>query len=166
MKKFPFKAIAAVSMNGVIGNDLHIPWHIPEDFKHFKSTTMGGVIVMGRRTWESIGKPLSGRENVVLTSSLEHIEGVKIYKSLEELVKAYENDSRTVWICGGAQIYKSALPLCSELVLTVVKRTVEGDVQFPEFRNNFAFAKKLKENSIFDVDLYVNKANLGISNIL
>lgn len=109
-----FKAIAAVAENGVIGRGLEIPWRIPEDFRHFKRTTMGGVLLMGRRTWESLGaKPLPGRENAVLTSRPELVKGARAFASLEEAASAYRGDPRTVWICGGAALYKAALPECS-----------------------------------------------------
>ena len=130
-----FKAIAAMAENRVIGNGPKIPWHLPEDFKFFKTTTMGHVIVMGRATFESIGRPLPGRETIVVSRSGFAYAGVRTVRSLDEIdVNA---DERDVFICGGAQIYSVALPLCSELLLTHVKREVEGDVFFPPFESMF-----------------------------
>ena len=98
------RAIAAVSLNGVIGNGLQIPWHIPEDFKHFKKTTLGGIIVMGRKTWESLGaKPLPKRENVVITSTPEKIgAGAKAFKSFEDFL-APSQTTRATSGCAAAQ---------------------------------------------------------------
>ena len=154
-----WKAIAAVAENGVIGRGLEIPWHIPEDFKHFKAATMGGIIVMGRRTWESFkGRPLPGRENVVVSANSEPHEGIKIFKNLEKVKKAYVDDARQVWIIGGAQLYKSAMPLCSELIISRVKMRPEGDIFFPDFLGDFEFESTLFESEKFDVQKYVRKA--------
>ena len=127
MSALPFKAIAAMSLNRAIGNGNTIPWHLPEDFKWFKETTMGHVLAMGRKTFESIGRPLPGRETVVLTRNPGFVTGVRTLGSLEELgqVEAYRD--RTIFICGGAEIYSQALCQCSDLFLTRVKRKVEGD---------------------------------------
>lgn len=157
MRLYPFKAIAAVAENGVIGKGMSIPWHIPEDFKHFKKTTMGGIIVMGRRTWESIGsRPLPGRENVVISSQGGGAEGVKVFRSLEELESHYAGDPRPIWICGGAKLYEAALPKCSEVVLSRVKMRPEGDVHFPSL-DAFYQAEKISESPQFDVFRYLRK---------
>lgn len=153
-----FKAIAAVAENGVIGRGLEIPWRIPEDFRHFKRTTMGGVLLMGRRTWESLGaKPLPGRENAVLTSRPELVKGARAFASLEEAASAYRGDPRTVWICGGAALYKAALPECSELILSCVKMSPQGDVYFPDFADLFEEKEIILENELFDVIRYIRK---------
>src|ERR1041385_7037690 len=100
----PFKAIAAMSLNRVIGAGNKIPWHLPEDFKWFKKMTTGHIIVMGRKTFESIGKPLPNRTTFVLTRSSEPITGVEIFSSLDQINSLLgENDERTIFICGGAQ---------------------------------------------------------------
>ena len=153
-----FKAIAAVAENGVIGRGLEIPWKIPEDFRHFKRTTMGGVLLMGRRTWESLcAKPLPGRENAVLTSRPELVKGARAFASLEEAASAYRGDPRTVWICGGAALYKAALPECSELILSRVKMSPQGDVYFPDFADLFEEKEIILENELFDVIRYIRK---------
>src|SRR5437868_6002215 len=119
-----FKAIAAMSLNRVIGQGNKIPWHLPEDFKWFKKMTTGQVVVMGRKTFESIGKPLPNRETVILSRSNFAHPGVRTISDLNDL--DLRNETRDVFICGGAQIYAQTLPLCSDLYLTLVKRTVEG----------------------------------------
>ena len=154
----PWKLIAAVAQNGVIGRGHEIPWHFSEDFKHFKRTTMGGVIVMGRRTWESFkGRPLPGRENVVISSTLEPAEGIKVFKNLSDFKTAYEGDPRQVWIIGGAALYESALKDCEELVISRIKLSPQGDVFFPKFENLFEQTDKIYASSDFDIVKYVRK---------
>jgi dihydrofolate reductase len=125
----PFKAIAAMSENRVIGQGNTIPWHLPEDFKWFKQTTTGHIIVMGRKTYESIGRLLPNRTTIILSRSDFTVPGAIMLKDLAALQPA--TDGRETFICGGAEIYRQALPLCSDLYLTLVKRTVEGDAFFP-----------------------------------
>lgn len=148
-----FTAIAAMSLNRVIGNGNKIPWHLPEDFKWFKQVTMGQVLVMGRKTFESIGRPLPGRETIVLTRSDWTHSGVKVAAGLDQLPLA-EDDPRTIFIAGGAEIYRQALPLCAELLLTVVKREVAGDVLFPPFEALFELVETIRETSEFDICRY------------
>lgn len=136
------KAIAAMSLNRVIGAGNKIPWHLPEDFKWFKQTTTGHVLVMGRKTYESIGRPLPNRLTVVLTRSQQPIPGVQTLADLGEL-KPEAYGGRELFICGGAQIYAQALPLCSDLYLTLVNREVEGDTFFPPFEDLFAPAAEV-----------------------
>ena len=147
-----FKAIAAMSLNRVIGNGNKIPWHLPEDFKWFKATTTGHVIVMGRKTFESIGKPLPNRQTIVLSRANFVYPGVKTVRGLEELPGVTAD--RQVFICGGAQVYEQALPLCSELLLTLVKREVEGDAFFPRFEDQFELAEEIRETPEFKILRY------------
>lgn len=151
-----FKAIAAMSLNRVIGRGDRIPWHLPEDFKWFKKMTTGQVIVMGRKTFESIGKPLPNRTTLVLTRSGAAIPGVRTIAALSEIELARE--TREVFICGGAQIYEQALPLCSDLYLTLVKRLVEGDVFFPRFEDRFVPAEEILDCAEFKIIHYRNPA--------
>ncbi len=144
-----FTAIAAMSENRVIGRGSQIPWHLPEDFKWFKQTTLGHVLVMGRKTFESIGRPLPGRETIVLTRSGFSHPGVTTAKTLEE-VGAKVAD-RQAFIAGGAEIYRLALPRCSDLYLTLVKRPVEGDVFFPPFEDQFELAAELRDTPEFKI---------------
>src|SRR4030095_14927725 len=130
-----------MSLNCVIGAGNKIPWHLAEDFKWFKQVTTGHVIVMGRKTFESIGKPLSNRETIVLSRSDFKHPGVRTIGNLEELT-ALAGD-RQIFICGGAQVYAHALPLCSDLYLTLVKRHVEGDAFFPPFEDQFELVEEI-----------------------
>ena len=150
----PFTAIAAMSENRVIGQGKKIPWHIPEDFKWFKETTMGHVLLMGRRTFESIGKALPGRETMVLTRGEFSHPDVTVIGSLDEVAPKLEG--RTAFIAGGAQIYEQALSRCSDLFLTLVKREVEGDVFFPVFEDHFEEVAVLREEAEFRIIHYRN----------
>ena len=147
-----FKAIAAMSENRVIGRGKEIPWYIPEDFKWFKETTMGHVLVMGRLTFESIGKALPGRETMVLTRGDFSHPDVTVIGTLDEVAPKLEG--RTAFIAGGAQIYEQALPRCSDLFLTLVKREVEGDVFFPVFEDHFEEVAVLREEAEFRIIHY------------
>lgn len=127
-------AIAAVSRNGVIGREGRMPWHEPEDLRRFKAITMGHAIVMGRKTFESIGRPLPGRRNIVLTRrpGPRFPEGVLHFNSLEAALQACEElGEAEAFVIGGAEIYAAALPLCDRLYLTRIDRDVLGDVEFP-----------------------------------
>ncbi len=150
-----FKAIAAMSENRVIGHGNKIPWHLPEDFKWFKQTTTGHIIVMGRKTFESIGRPLPNRETIVLSRSEFSHPGVKTIHSLDEL-PALAGD-RQVFICGGAQIYEQTLPQCSDLYLTLVKRQVDGDAFFPAFEDRFELHAQVLDSPEFKILHYRNR---------
>ena len=145
----PFQAIAAMSLNRVIGVGNKIPWHLPEDFKWFKQMTTGHAIVMGRKTFESIGRPLPNRETIVLSRSQFSHPGVKTIRSLEELSGLAGH--REVFVCGGAQVYAQALPRCSDLYLTLVKREVEGDAFFPPFEEQFELAEEMRDTPEFKI---------------
>jgi dihydrofolate reductase len=154
-----FKAIAAMSLNRVIGAGNRIPWHLPEDFKWFKKMTTGQVIVMGRKTFESIGRPLPNRTTIVLTRSLEPIPGVRTVADLALIDPANpEFAGREIFICGGAQVYQQALPLCSDLYLTLVQRVVEGDVLFPPFEDRFEPAEEVLARPEFKIVRYTRRA--------
>ena len=150
-----FKAIAAMSENRVIGRANQIPWHLPEDFKWFKKTTTGHVIVMGRKTFESIGKPLPNRTTIVLSRTQFAYPGVQVLSDLGQIDPTRE--SRDIFICGGAKIYEQALPLCSDLFLTLVKRQVEGDAFFPAFEDRFDLHAELFDAPEFRILHYRNR---------
>ena len=123
--------IVAVAENGVIGDKNSLLWSIKEDMRRFRSTTTGHPVVMGRKTFESIGRPLPKRTNVVVTRGDNTFEGCKVVHSLEEAVAMFPKEEE-VFIIGGAQIYKQAMPLADRLYLTIVHRNYEGDTSFPE----------------------------------
>jgi dihydrofolate reductase len=151
-----YTAIAAMSLNRVIGHGNQIPWHLPEDFKWFKATTTGHIIVMGRKTFESIGKPLPNRETIVVSRAAWSHPGVMTVHSLNELPTPVAPGK--LFICGGAQIYAQALPLCAELLLTLVKREVSGDVCFPQFEDQFELAEEIRDTPEFKILRYRRRA--------
>ncbi len=128
-------AIVAMALNRVIGRDGGLPWKLKGELAFFKKTTMGHMVVMGRRTYESIGRPLPGRENVVVSRSMTAVEGVRLVGSPDEVTEV--GDGRTVFVIGGAEIYRALLPRCDEVLLTMVLREVEGDTVLPEFEGDF-----------------------------
>ncbi|HLF20516.1 MAG TPA: dihydrofolate reductase [Bacteroidota bacterium] len=124
--------IAALSRNRVIGKDGKIPWHISEDLKRFKRITTGHTVLMGRKSFESMGKPLANRRNIVLTS--KEIRGVETYKKLEEALKGLKNEEK-VFVIGGGEIFSQILEQVDEMYLTHVEKEVEGDVFFPPYEH-------------------------------
>ena len=120
--------IVAVAQNNVIGRDGTLPWHLPSDLRHFKKTTMGCPLIMGRKTYESIGRPLPGRDNVVLTrdASLD-LPGCVVVHSLAEAIEHCRGEEK-VFIIGGAEIFRIALPMTDTIIVTALERDVEGDV--------------------------------------
>lgn len=141
-------AIAAMSKNRVIGIDGKIPWHISEDLKFFKRTTLGHIIVMGRKTYDSLGKPLPGRENWVVSRSAE-ISGTRVFRSLEEIPEP--TDGRHLYVIGGAELYAALIPRCSEILLTHVSLDVEGDTWFPEFESAFDAGEVLETGLHYEI---------------
>jgi dihydrofolate reductase len=198
-----FKAIAAMSLNRVIGRGNQIPWRLPEDFRWFKQMTTGQVVLMGRKTFESLRKPLPNRQTIVLTRDPQRFIQVCAGRSLA--VRAWPGlrpeapvtegggprfgpspgvnadhspaspRPTTLWVCrslddvdpdavdaevfvcGGADIYRQALPWCSDLYLTLVKREVEGDAFFPPFEDRFERCATLRETPELDILHYRNR---------
>ena len=174
-----------MSPNRVIGAGNKIPWHLPEDFKWFKRMTTGNIVVMGRKTFESLGQPLANRKNLILTRHPRALirahpeifgqykewrggqglkrkyqlrftkldgrqtDDIRIFSSLEMLDPAEFPDE--VFICGGAQIYAQALPRCSDIYLTLVKREVEGDAFFPPFEDKFKLVEEVRDYPEFKI---------------
>lgn len=127
-------AIAAMSPDRIIGAGGKIPWHLSEDLRFFKRTTLGHVIVMGRKTFESLGRPLPGRENWVLSRSAS-FDGARTFRDPSEIIPP--GDGRNVFVIGGAELYAALLPRCSRILLTHVDLHVAGDTWFPEFESDF-----------------------------
>ena len=129
--------IVAAAENGVIGRNNGLPWHLPEDLRYFKRVTMGKPIVMGRKTFESIGRPLPGRSNIVISRNAEFsASGVQVVASLDEALAladkiAHMDGAAEVVVIGGAEIYQLAMPLADRLYITEVHASVEGDAMLP-----------------------------------
>ena len=138
-RTLPLSLIAALGENRVIGINNSMPWHLPGDFKYFKEKTLGKPIIMGRKTWDSLGRPLPGRLNIVVSRQADlQLEGAEVYPSLEAAVVraeewALEQGVDELMLIGGAQLYAQALEQANRLYLTRVALSPEGDAWFPEF---------------------------------
>ncbi len=137
--------------NRVIGTGNKLPWHLPEDFKWFKQQTLGKTLLMGRKTFDSIGRPLPGRTTLVLSRTAEAIPGVAVVRSLGEIA-ATVPAAAEIMVCGGAEIYRLTQPLWQEVFVTLVKRCVEGgDAFFPEFEAVFAAPEVVRDTPEFTI---------------
>lgn len=149
--------IYARARNGVIGKDNVMPWHLPEDLAHFKQTTLGAPVIMGRKTWDSIPakfRPLPGRRNIVVTRNAGwHAEGAERAASLEQAL-ALCGDAPQAWITGGAEIYRQALPLADTVVVTEIDAEFEGDAFAPTLGPEWREATR---------EAHVSRTGLGYS---
>lgn len=149
--------VAAVAANGVIGRDGGLPWHLAEDLAHVKRVTMGHALVMGRRTYESIGRPLPGRTTVVVTHQTGWAaEGVTVAASVEDALSIARTLDDEVYVMGGTEVFRAALPVADRLLITEVAGEPEGDTYFPEVdwsqwrevareqRDGFAFVEHVR----------------------
>lgn len=129
----PLSIIAALASNRVIGVENRLPWHLPADLKHFKSLTMGKPILMGRKTYESIGKPLPGRRNIIISRNPEYLApGCEVVSSLEQALALCDQDQE-VMLIGGAQLFTQAFSKADILYLTIIHHEFSGDCYFPEW---------------------------------
>ena len=152
-------AIVAMTPDRLIGKENGLPWRLPEDLKMFKRTTAGHPVVMGRKTWDSLGKykPLPGRQNIVITRDKGWAEdGAEVIFSAEELQHLDLQDEH-VFLIGGAQIYELFLPLLDELIVSHVYQHYEGDAYFPEFSEHFSEYEVLESYEEFEVRRYMRK---------
>lgn len=151
-----------MARNRVIAHGGVIPWQLPEDFRWVKRKTTGQVIVMGRKTFESLGKPLPGRTNVVLSRSLKSApDGVVLLPDLEALTAWAPGAPGETWIFGGADIYRQTLPLCSDLYLSVVDCEPEGDRFFPPFEAEFELHETVRTYPAFKILHYRRSHRMG-----
>ena len=127
--------IVAMANDRVIGIDNTLPWRLPADLKRFKATTMGKPIIMGRKTWDSIGRPLPGRLNIVISRNADYpAEGAKVVTSLEAAITLAEQEAADeIMIMGGANIYEQAMPLVNKMYLTLIDLNIKGDAWFPKY---------------------------------
>lgn len=133
----------------MIGRKGDLPWRLSGDLQWFKKITMGHTILMGRKTWDSLPKPLPGRENWVLSRRDQRSEGMRLFTSLKDVAE-HLPDKQTLFVIGGGEVYRQALPLCQELYITEVHQKVpDGDAFFPEYRDQFEAVEVLDENEDF-----------------
>jgi len=151
------KAVVAMASNRVIGRDGGLPWKLSADLKWFKKVTLGFPIVMGRVTMESIGRPLPGRRNLVISRSLESApEGFELVPSCEAAMSALASETEAS-VIGGAQIYREMMPLCDEVLLSYVFHPYEGDTMLPEFEADFEMVEVLHRDEDFELRRYVRR---------
>jgi dihydrofolate reductase len=129
----PVAIIVAMTNDYVIGSGKGLPWHLPDDLQLFKHLTMGCTVIMGRKTYESIGHPLPGRQNIVLSRSLTDLSGVQICDNFMAGLTAATHLGRPLFVIGGEQLYRKALPIASEIHISWVKNKTPGNIHFPEF---------------------------------
>ncbi len=135
MSKPLISIIVAMANNRVIGKNNDMPWHLPADLQHFKSVTLGKPIIMGRKTYESIGRPLPGRQNIIVSRNPEYrVEGCKVVRSLQEATALVQNEEE-IMIIGGGKLYAQALESADRLYLTFIDLEVDGDTHFPEYEH-------------------------------
>lgn len=152
--------VAAVASNGVIGINGQLPWHLPEDLKHFKRLTLGHPVIMGRRTWESLPGALPGRDNIVVTSQPGYdAPGAAVASSLEGALALCLGEP-VAFVIGGCQLFRESLPLAAGLVITEIKRDYQGDTWFPEYdRSRWRESQReghvSADGTTFDFVLYV-----------
>jgi len=159
--------IAAIAKNRVIGRaNGEMPWHIKEEFQHFKQITFSSTIVMGRKTFETLGKPLKGRENIIITGNKDFkvdFEETKLFHSLDESINYCKSKNYDkVFVIGGGKIYTQALPLADEMILSFMKFEAEGEVIFPEIKAETWQLVSAEDREQFEVRRYVRiygKAN-------
>ncbi|MAK55312.1 MAG: dihydrofolate reductase [Pusillimonas sp.] len=129
------KCVVAYAKNRVIGRNNTLPWRLPSDLAHFKKVTMGQPIIMGRKTWESLGRPLPGRRNIVVSRNASYnAPGAEVFSSVKQALEACNNEP-SVCIIGGAQIFNDALPFVDEIIATEIMAEIDGDVFFPELQS-------------------------------
>lgn len=151
--------VAAVAANGIIGKDGKLPWHLPEDLKHFKQVTMGHPVIMGRKTWESLKGPLPGRDNIVITRQAGYeATGAAVASSLDAALALCAGEP-VVCVIGGEQVFNDSLPVATQLDLTEIQQDFEGDTRFPAYDRSQWRVKKREAHTAangmrFDFVLY------------
>ncbi|MCX6848908.1 MAG: dihydrofolate reductase [Verrucomicrobia bacterium] len=152
-------AIVAMSSNRVIGREGKLPWHFPEDLKFFKRTTLGHPILMGRATFDSIGRPLPGRQNIVLSNTMAPREGLTVIRSAAELPQVC-GEAETVFVIGGARVFEELLPKCDGLYLTWITAPYEGDVLLPPFEHLFQLKEIVGQSEGLEFRYYERLADV------
>ena len=153
--------IAAMDLDRAIGRENRLPWHLPKDLARFRDLTMGHPVVMGRKTYESIGRPLPGRTNIVITRQEAFAaDGTVVVHDLQEAFGAC-GDAEEVFVLGGAEVFREAMPLADRIHLTVVQARIQGDTFFPEISPAFSLVHSEQANDAFPIEfrLYERKGN-------
>lgn len=152
--------IAAMTKKGhIIGKDNWLPWDIPEELQQFRKITENGVVIMGRKTYESIGRPMPKRRNIIVSQSITHIDKVEVAPTVEKAIEMAKKDKKTIFIIGGAQIYKHAIDndLVDQMYLSFIKKEYDGDTTFPEFDEDDWIVEKREDHKEFEFVVYRKK---------
>ena len=154
--------IVAIAKNGVIGKAKgEMSWHVKEEFQHFKNTTFGFPIIMGRKTFETLGKPLKGRLNIVVSKNKSYktsYDDVVIKSSIDEAIEYCKLlNPEKIFIIGGGEIYRQAIFFVDEMIITFMKFEAEGEVKFPSINNDDWKIEKIRDHELFEVFRYVRK---------
>ena len=152
--------IAAIASNGVIGRaNGEMPWHVKEEFHHFKQTTLGSAVIMGRKTFETLGKPLKGRENIIVSRNKNFrltFEETKVCHSLDEAVSYCQSKNfEKAFIIGGGNIYSQSMPIADEMILSFMKFEAEGEITFPKFKPDTWQLVSTEDREQFEIRRYV-----------
>ncbi len=155
--------IVAIARNGVIGKaNGEMSWHVKEEFHHFKETTLGFPIIMGRKTFETLGKPLKGRLNIVVSKNKSYktsYDDVVIKSSIENAIEYCKPlKPEKIFIIGGGEIYRQAILFVDEMIITFMKFEAEGEVKFPKINNDDWTIEKIKDHELFEIFRYVRKS--------
>ena len=149
--------IAAMTKRRVIGKNNALPWNIPEELQHFRTQTLDSTVIMGRKTYDSIGRLMPKRHNIIVSRSSPSIPGADVCSSLDEAIKKAKTYGKTIFIIGGAQIFKEALPIADKMYLSYMKRDYDGDTYFPEFDEREWKVEKREDHEEFEFVVYVRK---------
>ena len=157
--------ISAVARNGVIGrSNGDMPWHVKEEFQHFKNTTLGFPIIMGRKSFDTLGKPLKGRLNVIITNNSGYkvpFEEVKIFHGLKKAIDYFESLGQDkIFIIGGGEIYRQTINFADEMIISIMDFEAEGDVFFPEFNHTDWNIVKKDKREQFEIIYYARKVEV------
>jgi dihydrofolate reductase len=150
----PIILIAAMTKNRVIGKNNALPWNIPEELQHFRTKTLDSTVIMGRKTYDSIGRLMPKRHNIIISRSSPNIPGADVCPSLDEAIKKAKTYNKTIFIIGGAQIFKEALPIADKMYLSFIKKDYDGDTYFPEFDKSEWTIEKREDHEEFEFIIY------------
>lgn len=154
--------IVAIANNGVIGkSNGEMSWHVKEEFQHFKNTTFGFPIIMGRKTFDTLGKPLKGRLNIVVSKNKSYTtsyDDVVVKNSIEDAIEYGEkNKPEKIFVIGGGEIYKQSMQIVDEMIITFMKFEADGDVKFPIFNKDNWAVEKIRDHELFEIFRFVRK---------
>jgi len=156
--------IAAMTKDRVIGKKGRIPWNIPEDLEHFKNTTSGNTVIMGRKTFESLGKALPNRNNIVISTSMQPIDGkglgADVCASVKEALERAKSYGKDIFIIGGSQIYHEFLTIADKMYISYIKKDYEGDTYFPTFDESQWVIEKREDHPDFELVVYRRKRKI------